>query len=88
MMTQVSGMYHLTELTHHHHFAWWDAPCVRCIHRHCSRWHSSRWDVNIWQRAAAQELVGVLCNRRYTEQSVGYVESHDQALVGDQTLGK
>eukprot|EP00208_Stichococcus_sp_RCC1054_P002995 CAMPEP_0206143896 /NCGR_PEP_ID=MMETSP1473-20131121/22240_1 /ASSEMBLY_ACC=CAM_ASM_001109 /TAXON_ID=1461547 /ORGANISM="Stichococcus sp, Strain RCC1054" /LENGTH=642 /DNA_ID=CAMNT_0053539511 /DNA_START=296 /DNA_END=2220 /DNA_ORIENTATION=- len=32
------------------------------------------------------ELVGVLCNRRYTEQSVGYVESHDQALVGDQTL--
>ena len=33
------------------------------------------------------ELVGVLCNRRYTELSVGYVESHDQALVGDQTLG-
>ncbi len=29
----------------------------------------------------------MVCNRRYTERSVGYVESHDQALVGDQTLG-
>ena len=32
-------------------------------------------------------MVEVLCNRRYTERSVGYVESHDQALVGDQALG-
>ena len=32
-------------------------------------------------------LVSALCNRRYTEKSVGYAESHDQALVGDQTIG-
>ena len=31
-------------------------------------------------------LVAALCNRRYTERTVGYAESHDQALVGDQTL--
>ena len=31
-------------------------------------------------------LVSALCNRRYTERTVGYAESHDQALVGDQTL--
>jgi 1,4-alpha-glucan branching enzyme len=34
------------------------------------------------------ELIGVLCNRRYTEKTVGYAESHDQALVGDQTIGE
>lgn len=34
------------------------------------------------------ELVGVLCNRRYTEKTVAYAESHDQALVGDQTIGE
>ena len=33
------------------------------------------------------DLVASLCNRRYTERTVGYVESHDQCLVGDQTLG-
>lgn len=32
-------------------------------------------------------MAGALCDRRYTEKSVAYVESHDQALVGDQTLG-
>ena len=32
-------------------------------------------------------LVSSLCNRRYTEKTVAYVESHDQSLVGDQTLG-
>ena len=32
------------------------------------------------------ELVNALCNRRYTEKTVGYAESHDQALVGDQTI--
>jgi 1,4-alpha-glucan branching enzyme len=32
-------------------------------------------------------LVGSLCNRRYTERTIGYVESHDQSIVGDQTLG-
>lgn len=32
------------------------------------------------------ELVSTLCNRRYTEKTVGYAESHDQALVGDQTI--
>ena len=32
------------------------------------------------------QLVSVLCNRRYTEKTVGYAESHDQALVGDQTI--
>lgn len=33
-----------------------------------------------------EELIGVLCNRRYSEKTVAYVESHDQALVGDTTL--
>ena len=33
-------------------------------------------------------IVATLCNRRYTEKQVAYVESHDQSLVGDQTLGK
>lgn len=35
-----------------------------------------------------QDLVSTLCNRRYTEKTVAYVESHDQSLVGDQTLGE
>ena len=34
-----------------------------------------------------QELVGALCNRRYSERTIVYVESHDQSIVGDQTLG-
>jgi 1,4-alpha-glucan branching enzyme len=33
------------------------------------------------------KLVGALCNRRYTERTIAYVESHDQSIVGDQTLG-
>jgi 1,4-alpha-glucan branching enzyme len=37
--------------------------------------------------APLQELVSTLCNRRYTEKSVAYAESHDQAIVGDQTIG-
>jgi 1,4-alpha-glucan branching enzyme len=32
------------------------------------------------------EIVSVLCNRRYTEKTIAYAESHDQALVGDQTI--
>jgi 1,4-alpha-glucan branching enzyme len=32
------------------------------------------------------EIYGTLLNRRWTEKHVGYVESHDQALVGDKTL--
>ena len=28
-----------------------------------------------------------MCLRRYTELTVGYAESHDQALVGDQVMG-
>lgn len=32
------------------------------------------------------DLVSTLCNRRYSEKTVGYAESHDQALVGDQTI--
>jgi len=32
------------------------------------------------------EIVSALCNRRYTEQTVAYAESHDQALVGDKTI--
>ena len=32
------------------------------------------------------ELVRALCGRRYTEKTVAYAESHDQALVGDKTL--
>lgn len=33
------------------------------------------------------DLVASLCNRRYGEGTVAYAESHDQCLVGDQTLG-
>lgn len=33
------------------------------------------------------QLVTTLCDRRYTEKTIGYAESHDQALVGDQTIG-
>ncbi|EFN60069.1 hypothetical protein CHLNCDRAFT_33566 [Chlorella variabilis] len=36
-----------------------------------------------WKMSA---LVGRLCDRRYTEKTIGYCESHDQALVGDQTV--
>lgn len=32
------------------------------------------------------DLVSSLCNRRYTEKTVAYAESHDQALVGDKTI--
>jgi hypothetical protein len=32
------------------------------------------------------ELVCTLCNRRYSERSIAYAESHDQALVGDKTI--
>ncbi|KAJ9510013.1 hypothetical protein QJQ45_011653 [Haematococcus lacustris] len=32
------------------------------------------------------EIVSALCNRRYSELTVGYAESHDQALVGDKTI--
>eukprot|EP00891_Asterochloris_glomerata_P000493 jgi/Astpho2/493/fgenesh1_pm.00011_%23_33_t len=35
---------------------------------------------------AMQDLVNMLCGRRYDEKAVAYVESHDQSLVGDQTL--
>lgn len=31
------------------------------------------------------DIVTALCNRRYTERTVAYAESHDQALVGDKT---
>lgn len=36
------------------------------------------WDLN--------ELWGMLCNRRFTEKTISYAESHDQSLVGDKTL--
>jgi 1,4-alpha-glucan branching enzyme len=32
------------------------------------------------------QMYGTLLNRRHDEKHVGYVESHDQALVGDKTL--
>ncbi|GBF90721.1 1,4-alpha-glucan-branching enzyme [Raphidocelis subcapitata] len=32
------------------------------------------------------DLVKALCNRRYSEKTVAYAESHDQALVGDKTI--
>ena len=38
-----------------------------------------------WQMG---DIVAALCNRRYSERTVAYVESHDQCLVGDQTLGE
>ena len=31
------------------------------------------------------EMVSTLCNRRYTEKAIAYVESHDQSIVGDKT---
>lgn len=31
-------------------------------------------------------LAHVHTNRRYREKTIGYAESHDQALVGDKTL--
>ncbi len=34
-----------------------------------------------------QELVSAMCNRRFNEKTVAYVECHDQSLVGDVTLG-
>ncbi|MCF7854575.1 MAG: alpha amylase C-terminal domain-containing protein [Candidatus Pacebacteria bacterium] len=40
--------------------------------------HDEEWDVN--------ELFHELTNRRADEKTIGYTESHDQALVGDQTL--
>lgn len=36
------------------------------------------WDIH--------ELWSVMTNRRYTEKTVAYAESHDQAIVGDKTL--
>ncbi len=35
---------------------------------------------------SVDEMVATLCNRRYTERTVGYCESHDQSIVGDQTI--
>jgi 1,4-alpha-glucan branching enzyme len=32
------------------------------------------------------DLVNALCNRRYTEKTVAYAESHDQALVRVETM--
>lgn len=32
------------------------------------------------------DLVSTLCNRRYTEKTIAYSESHDQSIVGDQTI--
>ena len=31
------------------------------------------------------DMVSTLCNRRYTEKAIAYVESHDQSIVGDKT---
>lgn len=31
-------------------------------------------------------IVHTLCNRRWQEKTIGYAESHDQALVGDKTI--
>ena len=33
------------------------------------------------------EIAASLCNRRRDERAVAYVESHDQCIVGEQTLG-
>lgn len=35
-----------------------------------------------------RHLVSTLCNRRFSEKVVAYCESHDQALVGDKTIGE
>ncbi|QDZ19197.1 starch branching enzyme [Chloropicon primus] len=32
------------------------------------------------------DLVSALCNRRYSEKTISYSESHDQSIVGDQTI--
>ena len=31
------------------------------------------------------EIISTLCNRRYSEKAIAYVESHDQSIVGDKT---
>jgi 1,4-alpha-glucan branching enzyme len=33
-------------------------------------------------------ITWILTNRRYTEKSISYAESHDQALVGDKTIAQ
>jgi 1,4-alpha-glucan branching enzyme len=33
------------------------------------------------------DIVNALCNRRYTEKTVAYAESHDQALVSSLRVG-
>jgi 1,4-alpha-glucan branching enzyme len=40
--------------------------------------HDEEWSLG--------DIYYVLLNRRHAEKHIGYVESHDQALVGDQTL--
>lgn len=35
-----------------------------------------------------KDLVATLCNRRYSEKTIAYAESHDQSLVGDQSIGE
>ena len=30
--------------------------------------------------------MSTLCNRRYTERTIAYAESHDQSIVGDKTV--
>lgn len=47
------------------------APVVSC--RLLKHVRDENWDM--------MELVNALCNRRYTEKTVAYAESHDQALV-------
>ena len=41
---------------------------------------------NLGTSLTCSAFLPVPCHRRYTELTVGYAESHDQALVGDQTV--
>jgi hypothetical protein len=48
-------------------------PRCCCCHRLLKHVRDEDWEM--------MDLVNALCNRRYTEKTVAYAESHDQALV-------
>ena len=81
-------MRHMTDLARHHmHFDSTMLPRpVRRVHvvraaqvKMVSGQRDEQWSMGA--------ISGALTNRRYSERTVAYVESHDQSLVGDTTLG-
>ena len=71
----------------------WQTVAVICLTRWLACWRSSNASSvgNNWLLDAAAPYlyrISLLYCRRYTEKTIGYAESHDQALVGDQTVGE